>query len=502
MQEVASEFVDKNRNQLFPNVPVVFFTNSPRPRTPNSTNVIALLNLKSAMLLATALQPDTRHVFVVSGAGPRERRYENLAKAQLKSLDSRLDVTYLSGLPTRQLEARLSSLPRNSVVYFLLVYRDGAGQNFYPLDYLDRVIAVANAPTYCWVDSAMGRGVVGGSLLNQMGEVESVAAATLRVLRGERAGDIPPTTLNLMTDQVDWRQLQRWGISESRIPPGTRVRFQSTSVWDRYKSYVVVAVSLLLVQAALIAGLLVQASRRRQAEKHLLASQRKLSASHARISDLGRRLIQAQEGERSHIARELHDDISQQIALLSIEVHTLIGSAWPSPRDKKPLRELMERVESLAKSVHDLSHRLYPAKLRLLGLVAGIKSLQRDFSQPDVRVVFTHEIGAAVIPHDVTLCLFRVVQEGLTNAIKHSGAREIFVNLADNGNGLALTIVDDGSGFDVDTRYGKGLGLISMKERLEAVGGSLAIQSAPGSGTRIEASVALSAAKTQQIMAV
>jgi signal transduction histidine kinase len=263
-----------------------------------------------------------------------------------------------------------------------------------------------------------------------------------------------------------------------------------------------VAVSLVLVQAALIAGLLVQASRRRQAEKHLLASQRKLSATHARISDLGRRLIQAQEGERSHIARELHDDISQQIALLSIEVHTLIGSAWPSPRDKKPLRELMERVESLAKSVHDLSHRLYPAKLRLLGLVAGIKSLQRDFSQPDVLVVFTHQMGPAVIPHDVTLCVFRVVQEGLTNAIKHSGAREICVHLADNGDGLALTIVDDGSGFDVDTRYGKGLGLISMKERLEAVGGSLTIQSAPGSGTRIEASVVLSAAKAVQTVAV
>jgi len=263
-----------------------------------------------------------------------------------------------------------------------------------------------------------------------------------------------------------------------------------------------VAASLLLLEAAFIAGLLVQASRRRQAEIHLVASQRNLSASHARISDLGRRLIQAQEGERSHIARELHDDISQQIALLSIEVHTLIGSAWPSPRDKKPLRELMERVESLAKNVHDLSHRLYPAKLRLLGLVAGIKSLQRDFSQNDVRVVFTHEIGPAVIPHDVTLCLFRVVQEGLTNAVNHSGAREISVNLADNDDGLAPTIVDDGSGFDVDNQYGKGLGLISMKERLEAVGGSLTIRSAPGAGTRIEASVVLSGSKAAHPVAV
>ncbi len=495
MMDVAAEFVERHRDELFPESPVVFFTNTPRRRLPNSTGVVAPLNLSSTIVLAAALQPDLKHVFVVSGAGPREQANERLARSQLQRLQTRLEITYLSGLPTRELEARLSTLPPHSIVYFLLVYRDGAGQNFHPLEYLDRVAAIANAPTYCWVDSAIGRGVVGGSLLNQMGQAEAVSALTLRVLAGERADAIPVSAPDLVVNQVDWRQLQRWGISEARIPARTAVRFRSPSVWDRYKGYIIGASSVLIVQAALIAGLLIQASRRRQAEKRLVASQTQLRASYARISDLGQRLLLAQESERSRIARELHDDVSQQIALLSIDLQTLGGPARPQRGpDRRGVNELMGRVDSLAKSVHDLSYRLYPEKLRLLGLVAAIKGLQRDLCQPEVDIIFTHDIGSTPLPHDVTLCLFRVVQESLTNALKHSGASRIFVHLARSQDRLTLTITDDGRGFDVDAAYGKGLGLISMKERLEALRGTLTIRSAPGAGTRAEAVLVLEAA--------
>ena len=180
--------------------------------------MIAELNLRGTVDLATKLQPDLRQVFFVSGAGEPDKAYERRARAQFSSFDPRLAVTYLSGLTTKELEARLSKLPAHSIVYFLLVNQDGAGNNFHPLEYVDRVAAVANRPTYCWVDSAMGHGIVGGSLLDQKAEMEAVGALALRVLHGEHADDIPISTPELHVGQVDWRQLQRWHIDEARVP--------------------------------------------------------------------------------------------------------------------------------------------------------------------------------------------------------------------------------------------------------------------------------------------
>ena len=177
-----------------------------------------------------------------------------MARAQFSRYEPRLDFTYLSGLSSEALEARLAALPEQSIVYYLIVYRDGEGKNFEPLAYLDRIAGVANAPTYCWVDSAMDHGIVGGSLRSQATQVDAVGATALRVLRGEAADSIPIAAVDLNARQVDWRQLRRWGISESRVPPGTRVLFREPTVLDRYRVYIVGAVALLVAQTALIAG--------------------------------------------------------------------------------------------------------------------------------------------------------------------------------------------------------------------------------------------------------
>jgi signal transduction histidine kinase len=128
---------------------------------------------------------------------------------------------------------------------------------------------------------------------------------------------------------------------------------------------------------------------------------------------------------------------------------------------------------------------LYPAKLRLIGLVPALLALQREMERSEVVVNLVYEDVPSSLPPDLTLCLFRVVQEALQNAVKHSGAREISVRLSGGDEGLTLTIADDGTGFDVEPAMGSGLGLISMRERLEAIGGTLKIHSAPTKGTRI-----------------
>jgi len=492
MQDLALELMGDSRNDLFPGTPVVFFaTSDATRRIPNSTGVIAHLNLAGTLELAGKMQPEVRNVFVVAGADAGAAEYVAAAREQFRPFAGRFAITYLTGLPTHELEARLSTLPPNSIIYYLLVYRDGAGENFNPLDYVERLGSVANAPIYSWVDSTMDRRTVGGSLKSQVAEVDAVAGLALRVLNGERADDVPMSTHDLNISQVDWRELRRWGISEALLPRGTLVAYRQPSVWDRYGLYILGALGLLVAQSVLIAGLLVQRTRRRQAEARVIGSQEALRTSYERIRDLGGRLLSAQETERSRIARELHDDISQQVALLSIDLELLDGTITGA--GQQLAGDAVNRAHQIAKSLHDLSHRLHPAKLRLIGLVPAINGLRGELAQSGIAVTVTHDGVPPVLPPDVTLCLFRIVQEALQNALKHGRARKVSVDLRASTGALVLTVVDDGAGFDVNAAWGRGLGLISMNERVEAIGGSMTIGSHPGSGTRLEVAVPVDA---------
>ena len=482
VHDAALELVSGVRSQLFPGAPIVFFASGPvSGRIENATGLVAALTFSDTLALVADLQPQVRQIFVVSGASPSDKEYERLARQQFAPFESRFKITYFAGLRSTELESRLPNLPANSAIYYLIVNRDGSGENVHPLEYLSHVTAIANAPVYCWVDSAMGRGIVGGSLKDQSEQLDALGQLALRVLSGESAEGIPVSSPNLNVRQVDSRQLRRWGISESRVPQDTRVLFKEPSVWDRYKVYILAAAAVVVAQSFLIAGLLVQRRMRRQAEDHVRRDQEALRSNYERIRDLGARLLQAEDSERSRIARELHDDISQQVALLSINLELLRGAGQP---DTEPLAgEALNRVQDLARSLHDLSHRLHPTKLRLIGLVPALQALQRELSRSDTTIAFTHEGVPANLPLDLTLSVFRVVQEAVQNALKHGRARTVTVDLRGGSNGLALTVSDDGVGFDVDAAWGEGLGLISMGERIEAIEGTLDIRSTPGGGT-------------------
>ena len=485
MQQTALGFVARHRS-LFPDTPVVFLANEPRPAIPSdTTGIVVERRFDKTVRLMLALQPDVRNVFVVSGANDSDRQFEMLARAQFRPFEPRLAFVYLAGLAAGDLESRLARLPPHSAVYYLLVYQDAAGENFHPLEYLSDIARIASAPTYSWVDSAMDRGAVGGSLVSQEAELEALSRLVLRVLSGEQAANIPVSAPELNVPQVDWRELRRWNIGESRVPPGTLVRFRNPGVWERYRAYLVAAAMLLIAQTVLIAGLLVQRRMRRRAEARVSDSEAALRTSHERIHDLGGRLLQAQEAERSRIARELHDDINQQVALLAIDLELLKQGDDRRHDAARLVNEACERAHDIARSVHDLSHQLHPAKLRLLGVVPALAGLQRELSRPDFVVAFTHDDVPPSLPPEVSLCLFRVVQEALQNAMKHSGAKHVSVHLHGDIDAIELTVVDDGVGFDVKKAWGRGIGLVSMGERLESVAGTLDVKSRPGQGTRL-----------------
>src|SRR5262249_10554408 len=266
MGDVAMDFMSHHRGGSVGAAPAVFYS-LPPPRSPlaNSTGLLNRLHFGPSVDLALALQPDLKHVYVVSGTTPSDRDFEKQARAEFRAFEGRVEFTYFSGLVAEDLEQRLRMLPPHSAVYYVVVSEDGAGEHFKQMAYLARVAAAANAPTYSWADAAVDSGIVGGRRRDQVGQMKAIATVALRVLRGERADDIPISSPNTDVDSVDWRQLRRWGLHESRLPAGTRILFRAPTVLDQYGRYIIGAVMLLLAQTALIAGLLVQRARRRRA---------------------------------------------------------------------------------------------------------------------------------------------------------------------------------------------------------------------------------------------
>jgi signal transduction histidine kinase len=214
----------------------------------------------------------------------------------------------------------------------------------------------------------------------------------------------------------------------------------------------------------------------------------------AALHDLGGRLIRAQEEERSRIARELHDDLSQRLALLSIELEQLSRKIPVRQGDLRArIQDAWAKAQEISVEIHRISYQLHPSKLEHLGLASAVKSCCDELSaRHGISITFRNRGVPAALPKDVALCVFRIAQEALRNFIRHSGAPEARVVLGMAGRAVRLSVSDSGAGFDVEAAaQKKGLGLVSMTERLRLVGGELTIRSSPSRGTQIDARVPL-----------
>jgi signal transduction histidine kinase len=208
--------------------------------------------------------------------------------------------------------------------------------------------------------------------------------------------------------------------------------------------------------------------------------------------EVDRRIMCAQEEERARIARELHDDIGQCLALCNAQLATIRLSLGQRPEETVfALENLSKNIQGIGIKVSNLSHRLYSPELDCLGFVVAAKGLCREFSQSyQINIAFVSKGTAKDMRGDIALGFFRVLQEALHNAEKYSRSEQITVTLSHSRKALRLTIVDDGVGFNVNSASRHhGLGLTSMRQRLRLLGGSLKIWSAPGHGTKIEAHV-------------
>jgi signal transduction histidine kinase len=491
----AVRFVLEHRATLFPHAAVVFaglVDAGDRLAHGDGVTGVRFGNAYSQTLeLALTLHPATREVFVV--AQTPSSSSVAAVRAQLSALSRRVRLTYIEADSVADLRAAVKALPQGSLVLYIWYQLPGVDYVVHPEE-LARVVAESSpVPVYGAVESNLGTGLVGGVVRDSWLTGARVGALARRILEGELARDIPIEYADTVP-VFDWRQLRRWGIDPSRLPKGSEIRFKVPTVWEQYRQYIIASVAVMAAQLLLIAALLVQRNRRRDAERTVQAREAALRRSYQRIRQLTGRLINAQEVTRAEIARDLHDDVCQDLVGVSVEISTLMRSSGriQDQRAQRVLTRLQAWALALADSVRRLSHDLHPPTLQLLGLVAALKAhcveVERRY---DVRVAFSAAPHLARVDADVALCAFRIAQEALRNSAVHGKARQLSVSIDWNVGDLELIVADDGQGFDLEEARLTGgcMGLVGMEERAYILGGDVSIATGRGRGTTVRLSI-------------
>jgi signal transduction histidine kinase len=477
------KFMQEVHQRAFPGVPIVFCLPAlGAPGAPgldsDFTGVENDMGPAKTLEIALRLRPGTKHVVVVNG-GIAEYDKQELAsvKQQLKGFTDHLDIAYMTALAMPDLLERLRHLPSHTLVLLTTLSLDAAETRFTSRDY-GPMIDAANAPVFSLFDVHLNHGEVGGYLssLSEQGKVAGEMA--LKLLSSAKPQDIPRVK-GVNTYMFDWRALKRWGIRESDLPPESVVLFREISVWERTKRIWISGLLTILVLSLLAT--------------YLQYSRAELRRSRDTQGQLSGHLINAQEKERSRLASELHDDFSQRLALLVFGLQSTEETLPDSPDAlKQTLGEFRHSVTELGDDLHNLSHQLHSSTLDTLGLVAGLRSLCKEFgARQGIEIDFTSEGVPHTVRPEVSLCLFRIVQEGLQNLKKHSGTKTAQLSLRSIGDKLLLSLCDEGMGFDANRLEKSGLGILSMQGRARLLGGEFEIHSKPGTGTRIEAWVPL-----------
>jgi len=215
------------------------------------------------------------------------------------------------------------------------------------------------------------------------------------------------------------------------------------------------------------------------------------------LAEMTRKLIEAQEQERNRIGRELHDDINQRLAMVALELERLQDD---HPELRSRLQEIRQQTSEISNDVQALSHDLHSSKLEYLGVVAGMKSWCKELSERQKMAIDFKSDVSRVLPFEFGVCLLRVLQEAVHNAIKHSGVKRIEVQLVEHSNAVHLIVRDSGVGFDIEAaRCGRGLGLTSMRERIRLLNGTIAIESKPMHGTTVHFRVPLESEPSSEL---
>jgi signal transduction histidine kinase len=496
----AAFFAQKYRGQFFPSTPLVI--GGPEQRavnysklTSNDAPVTVTLDFKKWIENILQVLPHTTHIAWAVGASPLERFWTEEFRRTSEPFTDRISFEYFNDLKFEEMLDRVSKLPPHSAVFFADLRVDAAG---IPLDrdlVLPRLRAATNAPIFSYVDNYLGQGIVGGPMMSSAELGRRMAEAAVRILKGEVPGNLKIPPLALAVPQYDWRELQRWKINEDRLPAGSIVRFQEPTLWQQYRSQMSLIAGLILLQGALISGLLFE--RRRRVDAEVQSRQRSAELAHINRFSMAGELT-------ATITHELNQPLGA--ILTNVEAAELMV--------KSPVPDLEEIGEILADIRRD-DVRASEVISRLRTLLKKVPFELQDIDLNNVARETAQFLSALAIAREVDLMaltaptplpirgdqiqLQQVILNLIINAMDAmsgmpSAERRIKVSTARDSNFACLSVSDVGPGIPGDQLkhifepffttkpQGMGMGLSIARTIVEAHGGQLSAENLAGRG--------------------
>jgi len=515
------DFLLDFRDSLFSDTPIVFSTiRKPTQQesalAAGATGVVYMQSQRETLNLALTLHPDTQQVFVISGTTDRDKQLEWEARRQLQGYESRLAITYWTDVPLPELVTRVRTLPSGSIILYVwqqMLTQQGIVES---PEILAAVASSARVPIYALTSSSIGRGVVGGYVATVEGNVAVLADMSRRLANGARAADIPVRTAPVVP-MFDWRQLQSWDISEARLPPHSVVRFREPTMWQRYKSTILAAILLFVVQAFLIGGLLVQRRRARRSRRELEQYKGHLeNLVQERTTELVKARDQAVAANRakstflSHMSHELRTPLNSILGFAG-----LLHQDGLSEKQRADLNVISRSGEHLLGLINDV---LDIAKIEAgqttaeiascdLGrLVVDVTDMMRARATEkslELQIVQVPELPQYVETDEKKLRVMLINLIG--NAVKFTERGNVTLRLSSQPASvpenrlLSFEVQDTGIGIALEDQErifqpfvqagnqlrqkGTGLGLAIARQYAILLGGSLRVISAPGEGS-------------------
>ena len=486
----ALQYALRLRETLWPSVPIVFAAvpegaaiKSSLPA--NVTGTTIQMSLANMVKAARAIRPDLERFAIVGDPLEHQLYYRHFG-GELPALSRQFEVINLMGLPIAEVRRRVSALPDRTVIFYLGINVDPDAA-YVPAEVLPLLTEVANQPIVVDLETFLGNGAIGGFIVRPTQIGRDAARLVLRILDGEDASDVPVTTGDSLRPIFDWRQLQRWNISEGQLPPGSEIRFRRASMWDLYRSQILAAGTALVVQTALIVWLVYEHQRRRKAE----------IATRNTLSDLARVNRIATAGALSaSIAHEVNQPLTGIVARGSAALRWLSGPRPDVDRARAALTQIVDaglRASDVVKGIRGMFKKDTDVKTlldvnRIILEVLGIMRIDLQKHEVTVQLDLDEQlppiVGERVQLQQVLLNLIMNAVEAM-DGVKDRGRILRIRSALTEANHVLVVVKDTGTGIGPDSirrifdplfttkSHGMGMGLSICRSIIEAHHGRL-----------------------------